>query len=81
MWQKMDDPVLVPTLLALLAVNLSGNVWLMARMDKVREENTTHRHALRTEVHVLVQNEIQDLREDMDRLERRITTGRGGDGC
>ncbi len=59
--------------LSIMVAFFAGAAWLVNRMDRLHEQTRRDRHALAERTHVMIHNEIEDVRDEMKATESRLT--------
>lgn len=58
--------------LSLVLAFFVGAAWLVNRMDRLHEQTRKDRHNLAEKMHMIVHNEVQELKGDMNAMETRL---------
>ncbi len=59
--------------LSIVVAFFAGAAWLVNRMDRLHELTRKERHALAERTHIMLHEEIDEVRDDMRAIEARLT--------
>jgi uncharacterized membrane protein len=59
--------------LSIVVAFFAGAAWLVNRMDRLHEQTQRDRHALAERTHMMLHEEIDEVRDDMKAIEVRLT--------
>lgn len=60
--------------LSIMVAFFTGAVWLINRMDRLHELTRRERHELAERTHLMIHDEISEVRDDMKAIEVRLTS-------